>query len=29
MDLVLFVCAVVFFFVVIALGDDSYQGPSL
>jgi len=29
MDLVLFVCAVVFVFIVIALGGDSYQGPSL
>ena len=29
MDLVLFVCAVVFVFIVIALGEDSYQGPSL
>lgn len=29
MGLVLFVCVVVFVFIVIALGDDSYRGPSL
>ena len=29
MDLVFFVCVVVFVLIVIALGDDSYRGPSL
>jgi len=29
MNLIIFVCVVVFSCVIIALGDDDYRGPSL
>jgi len=29
MDLMFAVCVVVFFCIIIALGDDDYRGPSL